>query len=256
MRVPLDLPHTIYIGWDAAEMMAWNVAHTSLRVHTPNVIVKRLALSHLHHLGLYRRPTEERHGQLYDVISEAPMSTGHAIARFFVPTLCGHQGWALFTDGDVLFRADVDELFKLADDQYAVMVVPHPPGQGGASYDTKKAGHVQQPYPRKNWSSVMLLNCEHPYWRRLSIEDLNQRPGRDLHAFYWLHESHIGALPAGWNYLVGVSAELPPDQVKLAHYTLGVPDIAGHEHDAFADEWFTVARAAGYDRSVRYAGTR
>lgn len=169
------------------------------------------------------------------------MSTEHAISRFFVPYLCEYHGWALFVDGDILARADVRELFALADDRYALMCVQHPPLPAEG---TKKDGAIQQSYPRKNWSSVVLWNCGHPAHQALTLDALNTWPGRDLHAFTWLRDEEIGALPPDWNYLVNVNA-LPP-YVKIAHFTLGVPATDGHAADPFADEWFAAARMAGY----------
>lgn len=234
----------IYIGWDAAESRAYNVAAHSLHAHAhTRHDVHRLALERLQALGIYQRPTHRiENGQLYDAISEAPMSTGHAIGRFFAPYLCNYNGWALFTDGDVLFRDNVAELFALTDEQYAVMCVHHAPmpEQG-----EKKAGHVQTQYARKNWSSVLLFNCGHPSNLALSLEVLNSWPGRDLHAFQWLKDEEIGELPQRWNYLVGVTTPAPL-HVSLAHFTLGTPDVPGHEEDPFADEWRAVAKRAGY----------
>lgn len=233
----------IFIGWDPAEMRAWNVAATSLRRHSRRWHdVSRLALDELQAKGIYQRPTRMVDGQLWDVISAAPMSTGHAIARFFIPALCGYQGWAVFTDGDVLFRADVDDLLALADPRYAVQAVHQQQPAGEA---VKKSGHAQTAYPRKNWSSVMLLNCEHPAHAALTREVLHTWPGRDLHAFRWLPDAAIGALPAAWNYLVGVTTPMP-DPVCLAHFTLGTPDLPAHAGDPFADEWRAMARDAGY----------
>lgn len=229
--------YRVFIGFDAAEMRAWNVAHASLYLHTNRgeVCIDRISMLSLG--DRYNRPTTRMpNGQLFDEISGAPMSTGHAIARFHVPALCNYQGWALFTDGDVLFRDDVRHLFALADERFAVQVVQHPPVLDESE---KKAGHVQQAYHRKLWSSVVLWNCAHPAHVALTLEVLNSWPGRDLHAFRWLKDDEIGALPARWNWL-------PQDSPALVHYTRGCPDIAGHEHDAFADEWFSAAKLAGY----------
>lgn len=233
----------VYIGWDPSEMRAHNVAVSSLHGHAKvRHDVRRLSLDELNAKGLYTRPTQTAtKGQLWDVISDAPMSTGHAIARFFVPLLCEYKGFALFCDGDVLFRDDVGKLMEYADPQYAVMVVQHPPMPEAA---IKKDGHIQTQYARKNWSSVMLFNNEHPANQALWMTVLNQWPGRDLHAFKWLNDDQIGALPARFNYLVNVSE--PVSDPAICHFTLGTPDVPGHEQDPYAEEWRIAAKYAGY----------
>jgi hypothetical protein len=238
----------VFIGFDANEMKACNVAEYSLFRHASRTAVDVHRISRLTLVRHYRRKTTVLpNGQQFDVISDAPMSTAHAIARFFIPFLCEYTGWALFTDGDVLFREDVANLFALADPTYAVQVVQHPPlieeGQ-------KKDGHIQQAYPRKNWSSVMLFNCGHLANRALTLDVLNSWPGRDLHAFKWLQEHQIGALPSRFNWLAGLSE--PDPNPGIVHYTLGTPDLPGHENDPFADEWRLAARVAGYDCSVAF----
>jgi len=236
----------VWMGWDPREQMAWHVAAQSLHVVSPRVIPRRLSLSDLQERGLYTRPIERRGVDFWDPISVAPMSTEHAISRFLVPYLCEYRGWALFVDGDVLFRRPIEDLFALADPQYAVMCVQHPPLGSAAP---KKLGQTQTLYSRKNWSSVMLFNCEHRANQRLTLDLVNKLAGRDLHAFCWLDDHHIGMLPAKWNYLVNVTApHLDPDPniIALVHFTLGVPALAGHESDPFAEEWFAAARAAGY----------
>jgi hypothetical protein len=115
-------------------------------------------------------------------------------------------------------------------------------------HDTKKGGHIQMPYARKNWSSVMLFNCGHKANRKLGLDTLNTWPGRDLHAFKWLTDDQVGALPAGWNYLVGAQPE--PESVHLVHYTLGSPASPDHAHDPYADEWRDAAKRAGYKIAV------
>lgn len=238
----------VFIGWDENERRACTVADYSLHRSASRspVHVDRISMLTVKD---YARPTTTLPtGQLFDEISDAPMSTAHAIARFWVPRLCEFTGWALFTDGDVLFRDDVSRVFACADPAYAVMVVQHEPmpEQG-----KKKRGHVQQAYPRKNWSSVILWNCGHLANRALTPEVLNGWPGRDLHAFRWLRDEQIGALPSRWNHLVGVSA--PDPNPAIVHYTLGTPDVDGHDADAYADEWTLAARVAGYALPVSFA---
>ncbi len=239
----MTAPLKIFIGWDPREQRAWNVAQFSLRTQLHGAVdVRRIAMPELRARGLYARPTRETEtGGYWDEISEAPMSTGHAIARFLVPYLCDYEGWALFTDGDVLFRDDVATLFALADPKYAVQVVPH---YYAPVQTTKMDGQAQTSYHRKNWSSVMLFHCGHPENRALSVELVNTVPGRDLHRFCWLDDDEIGPLPARWNVLVGHSAD--DDQAALVHFTEGLPDMPGYEQVPYADEWYAAARACGY----------
>lgn len=232
----------LFIGWDPSQMRAYLVAEKSARTTTRQALdFQRVAMSHLERIGLYRRPTQLTAHGYFDEISQAPMSTGHAIARFLVPALCQYEGWAVFTDGDVLFRRDVADLVALADERYAVQVVQH----AHAPRDTvKMEGQIQTQYARKNWSSVMLFNCGHPANRALSVELVNTVPGRDLHRFCWLEDDLIGALPAEWNVLIGEEGHPDP---AIAHFTLGVPDMPGYEHQQYADEWYATAKACGYN---------
>lgn len=228
----------IYLGFDPREAAAFAVArHSILRHLTQLIPVHGLVLDDLRERGIYTRPTERRDGRLYDVISEAPMSTEHAIARFLVPFLAG-SGWALFMDGDVLVRGNLARLFACADDRYAVMCVQHrhEPPEG-----EKMDGQAQLRYARKNWSSVCLWNVEHPANARLTVEMVNTLPGRELHAFSWLRDDEIGALDTAWNWLAGHSdPEIEPDVV---HFTAGTPDMAGYESQPYADDWRAELRA-------------
>lgn len=234
-------PLRCYLGWDSAQMRAWAVAAFSLRMHARvEVEVQRLAMPHLRAAGLYNRPTRFLDDGYWDEISGAPMSTGHAIARFLVPAICGYQGRALFADGDVLFRDDVANLFALADERCAIQVVQH---HHDPRETVKMTGHAQTTYARKNWSSVILWNCGHPANAALTVDLVNTLPGRDLHRFCWLDDTLVGALPARWNVLVG--SELVAD-AAVAHFTEGVPDMPGYEHCEYSDEWYAAARGCGY----------
>lgn len=235
-------PLKVYIGFDSREPAAYEVAEKSLRRHaSAPVSVTPLNLRHLEEQGLISRPTDLR-GQRYDILSNAPASTEFAISRFLVPFLA-QTGWALFVDSDVVFLGDVAELFAIADanPQYAVMCVKHSIGEQGGPQ--KMDGQAQTSYARKNWSSVMLLNCDHPANRRLSIHDVQWRRGFDLHQFYWLADSEIGALPATWNWLVNLQ-ELPREPVRLAHFTLGGPFLPSWPGAPYDHIWQEAARAA------------
>lgn len=234
---------SIWIGFDPREVIAYAVCRASIREYAPTIPVFPVHLGSLMQRGLYNRPTEVRDGKLWDEISEAPMSTEFAISRFLVPHLtrrlyAGDPGWALFIDCDFLARAPLDELFAAADPTKAVMVVKH---HHEPDESVKMDGQKQLLYARKNWSSCMLWNCGHPSNRKLTIDLVNELPGRDLHRFCWLEDDEIGELNPAWNYLVGYSD--PTIEPKMIHWTSGGPWFPGYENVEYAAEW----NQAAYD---------
>ena len=222
----------VFIGYDAREHDAAMVAAKSLRDMTDGEIEPEfLCTDKLVAQGLYWRPVDHRGSQNYDIVSDAPASTDFAASRFLTPILC-QTGWALFVDCDVVFMEDPREMFRDVILGRSVYVVKH---EHEPTELWKMVNQKQTAYLRKNWSSVMLFDCAHPANRRLSLRDINERPGRDLHAFYWLHDSEIGELDRRWNWLVNV--EPPPwegTDTGIAHFTLGGPfneGWAGAPHD-------------------------
>jgi hypothetical protein len=91
---------------------------------------------------------------------------------------------------------------------------------------------VQTTYPKKNWSSLVLWNCEHPANKILTPALVNTASSAYLHQFKWLKDSDIGELDKTWNWLAGYYTGETP---KAIHYTDGGPwlGIAG-EH---SEEW-------------------
>jgi lipopolysaccharide biosynthesis glycosyltransferase len=233
----------IYIGFDRREVPAFAVAQFSAKHHMreDQIPVRGLVLDNLIDAGFYDRPTTIWHKPdgtkvMIDELSkrddyDGAISTEFAISRFFVPMLARH-GWALFMDCDMLVRTNLNDLFCLADDRYAVMCVKH---HHESSVTVKMDGQPQTNYHRKNWSSVMLFNCEHPSNKKLTPALLNSAPGRDLHAFCWLEDHEIGELPLAWNWLAGESQYHPSP--KIVHHTLGSPCMKGYENAPYADEW-------------------
>lgn len=224
----------VFIGYDPREADAYAVASSSLR-RTAGITAEPLIDARLRDRGLLTRPVDRR-GRLHDLVSGADCSTEFANSRFLVPILC-QTGWALFTDCDVVFLRDVRDLLHDADPSKAVLVVQHQHQPSGA---WKMDGQAQLAYPRKNWSSVMLWNCDHPANRRLSLRDVNERPGRDLHAFYWLHDDEIGALHPDWNWLVGEQPK--PERPAIAHFTLGGPFTPGWKGGPHDELWIEAAK--------------
>lgn len=226
----------VYIGYDPREEDAYLVAEASMtRRATVPLEITPLSLDRLQAWGLLSRPMDRR-GGMYDMASGAPMSTEFAISRFLVPMLA-QTGWALFVDADVVFMTDVAELFSYADATKAVHVVKH---THSPTTTVKMDGQVQTIYPRKNWSSVILWNCNHPANRRLSLHDVNMRRGLDLHGFYWLHDSEIGELPAGANWLVGEQPK--PDRILIAHFTAGGPWFKDWQPRQYDEIWLNEAK--------------
>ena len=236
----------VYVGVDNREPEAFAVlAHTIRKRASCDVDITPLEINRLRSAGLLTRLMDSRSHQLYDLASNAPCSTEFAISRFLVPILA-QSGFALFMDSDMVALGDFAELTKLADPRFAVQVVKH---DYRPAEQFKMDMQAQTTYPRKNWSSVMLFNCDHPANRRLTVADVNVRRGFDLHQFYWLADSEIGELPAEWNWLVGVQPK--PKAPKIAHFTLGGPWFKDWQPKPYDDIWVCEARDAGVWPGVR-----
>lgn len=208
----------VFIGYDSAERVAASVLAHSINVNASEpTAIAPVMLSQLG--GLFDRPRNPL------------QSTQFSFSRFLVPYLAGFEGWALFMDCDMLMRADVSELWKLRDERFAVQVVKH---VHVPKEDVKFLGHTQTRYEKKNWTSVMLMNCGK--CRALTPEYVNNATGLELHQFKWLgDDALIGALPGRWNHLVGYDA--PDDEAALAHFTIGGPWFPEFARCEFADEW-------------------
>lgn len=230
---------SIWIGFDSRETDAFAVARHSIQKRTNLPIpVYGLVLSELQERGLYTRPTERRDGRIYDTLSVRPdydgaMSTEFAISRFLVPFLAG-SGYALFVDADVMARVNIDQLFFWAESQSkkALWCVKHDHTPTGT---VKMDGQAQTAYGRKNWSSVVMWNCDHPTTKKLTPNIVNKLTGRDLHQFKVFADDEIGQLDPAWNHLVGEYE--PNPSAKLVHFTLGVPSMKGYEQSEHAEEW-------------------
>jgi len=149
------------------------------------------------------------------------------------------SGWALFVDSDVvLLRDPRDMLGELGErPDKAIYVVKHPDYR--SANKVKMDGQQQRTYRRKNWSSVMLFNCDHPAVQELSLKKFNNLTGLQLHQFSWLKDSDIGELRAGWNWLVGEQEK--PEDVSLAHFTLGIPGMPDAVSTEYDDLWRVAA---------------
>ena len=159
-------------------------------------------------------------------------SNSFIYSRFLTPHLMNYTGWAIFADGDMVCMDDIAELWKLRDPSKAILVVKH-------DYKTKVSmkylGAKNEDYPRKNWSSIILWNCEHPDNRLLTPDFVKSKDGAFLHRFKWLEDDKIGDLPIEWNWL---AIEYPTrTDAKIIHYTLGTPCFLEYRATDSAGEW-------------------
>lgn len=228
----------VYIGFDTRQADAFAVAKNSTRRRSNSPIpVRGLVLNYLRRCGLYTRPHEMKDGRMWCPISEAPISTEFANSRFLTPILAA-EGLALFMDSDMLVRTDLSRLFDMCEaqkDKYAMWCVKH---DHVPENSTKMDNQAQTRYPRKNWSSVMVFNCDHEANKALTLDMVNSVPGRELHRFCWLGKDDdlIGELDVSYNWLVGHSPE--GVEPRIVHYTDGVPSMPGYENSPYADEWW------------------
>lgn len=177
--------------------------------------------------------------------THADKSNDFIYSRFLTPYLNQFTGWAIFADGDMICQADIKGLWDLRDESKALLVVKH-------NYQTKShqkyLGNINQDYPRKNWSSVILWNCNHPKHKILTPDFIAQQTGKYLHRLSWLDDNDIGELPKEWNWL---AIEYPENiKAKLIHYTLGTPCFKDYKNTAMSDLWHDVEKRTheGFDK--------
>lgn len=154
-------------------------------------------------------------------------------SRFLTPYLNNFDGWAIFADGDMICQSDIKELWDLRDESKALLLVKH---DYVTKANRKYLGNINENYPRKNWSSLILWNCAHPKHRILTPDFIAQQTGQFLHRFSWLDNSDIGDLPKEWNWL---AIEYPiNNSAKIIHYTLGTPCFAEYRDTDMAEIWW------------------
>jgi hypothetical protein len=215
----------IFIGIDERERAAANVLIDSLIQNSSCLLsIYPLVTSQLKNLGLYYRTRNPR------------QSTDFSFTRFLVPHLMGYKGWAIFMDCDMLCRGDIANLWAQRDDTFALLCVQH---DHQPRESRKFLGEVQSAYPKKNWSSLMLINCSR--CAALTPEYVNTASGLELHRFLWLSGDHeIGAIEGGWNHLVDVQDPALAEGAPLLHWTLGGPWFREQRTmgGPLAAEWF------------------
>jgi lipopolysaccharide biosynthesis glycosyltransferase len=219
-------PIPIFIGYDPREAVAYHTCANSIIRHASKpVAIIPLALN------LFEDYTE----------THTDGSNHFIYSRFLVPHLMDYTGHAIFIDGDMIVRSDIAELWEWRQHHYDVQVVKH-------DYETcmteKYLGAKNENYPRKNWSSVIIWNCQNPANRILTPEFIQKSTGAELHRFTWIKDERIGDLPAEWNWLPDEYG--PNINADLLHYTLGAPCFHEFATTNMADEWHREHMLADY----------
>ena len=167
-------------------------------------------------------------------------SNSFTLSRFLVPHLMGFEGRAIFADAcDMLLLADLAELDSLFDPSFAVQVVKHPAyvSEHERKYIGTEMECDQTNYPRKNWASLMLMNCGHPSWKKwFRPEQIAQRTAGSLLEFEYLDDVEMGSLPPEWNVLIDEGH--PREGAKLLHWTAGIPTFKPYRNARASKDWF------------------
>jgi hypothetical protein len=90
-------------------------------------------------------------------------------------------------------------------------------------------------YTRKNWASLMLINCEHRLWRWATPQNVATQWMIDLLQFNFLPGDDIGFLPPQWNRLVDEGQ--PVEDALIMHWTAGIPAFSAYRNAPGADRW-------------------
>ena len=207
----------VFIGFDEGEKVSYHILSESIRRQSSvPVSITPLCLSNIPEFKRELQPNQ---------------STEFAFSRFLVPYLSDYKGWSLFLDSDMMFRDDIKNLWDMIDKDKSIMCCKHDyvPKQS-----VKFRGAKSEPFPKKNWSSFMLMNNHR--CKMLSKEYVETATGLELHQFKWTHEENVGELPLEWNWLVG---EYDYNKnAKNVHWTLGGPYFKDYAKSDYADEWF------------------
>lgn len=208
----------IYIGHDTSQAQNTEVCIKSIRKYNPTVEIIPIVKSDMQRDYGFNRNTDG--------------STEFTYTRFLVPYIQRYEGVALFCDSDFVWLCDPEELMGYFDPKQAVHCVYHE--KMPVRSKEKMENKVNEWYPRKWWSSLMLFNCEHQFCRRLNPDSVNALPASSLHRMIWATNC-IGELPVEYNYLVGYyDNDIHP---KALHFTDGTPMYESYRNEPFAEKY-------------------
>jgi hypothetical protein len=220
-------PLNVYIGYDSSQDVAYHACRQSMIDHGFDpALIHPLVQSELRQRGVYWRAVDEK------------ASTEFSLTRFLVPFLNGYSGRSLFCDSDFLWRCNPMEVFeKYNDAKHNVHVVKHDLSADCLS-SIKMDDKVQEWYPKKNWSSLMLF--ENKWCTSLTPKYVNEALPSQMHRFQWvMSEDRIGSVDPTYNSLVGYYG-YDRENPRAVHFTDGGPWLKGYEGVPFAEEWRSV----------------
>ena len=207
----------VVVGFDQREAVAYH-AFTQSVIEKSSIPIRFLPLN-INSLTNYKETHEDG-------------SNEFIYSRFLVPYLMNFKGWAIYADGDMVCLEDIKKLWNLRDNKYAIQVVKH-------DYKTKIKnkywGNKNENYPRKNWSSLILWNCEHKSHKILTPDFIQKQTGAFLHRFNWIKDSEIGDINKEWNWLAMEYEE--KQDINLIHYTIGTPCFEEYQNSSLASYW-------------------
>lgn len=212
MREPL----TIFCGYEEAEAVGFQVfVHSLLKRATRPVRIIPLTS-----MGLPEG------------------SNSFTMSRFLVPWLMRFQGRAIFADAsDMVMEEDIAKLDDLFSPVLAVQVVKQPiyKTRHHVKYRGTDLECPNRDYERKNWASLMLINCEHRAWTGLTPERIASLSPLHLLQFQNIPDECIGELPPEWNVLVDEGHET--EGAKILHWTAGIPGFPMYRSAPCARDW-------------------
>lgn len=216
---------TVYIGHDDQHALDSRACYNSIRAHDSEVKIEFIKKDELIDRGWYWRP-------------KGTESTDFAFTRFLVPFLKGFYGYALFCDSDFVWQCsprDVLSQIKLQPTHWSLACVKHDMPENLPS--VKMDGKPQTWYPRKNWASMMLFNCNHQINHILTPSVVSEKPASWLFGMQWSYNTHIKSLPHEYNYLVGYDTAEKVPNPKAIHYTNGSPMYPEYENCEYNELW-------------------
>jgi len=225
--MPVDYhPVNIYIGYDnkhpVPAMVLW---HSLVKNCNKSLKIYFLNINKLK----FNRPIDPK------------QSTEFTYTRFLVPLLSNFSGKSLFIDSDMLCLSDITELLDTKTDQFWLACVK----QNHIPKSNIKMGSIlQEAYPRKNWSSLIIFNnCHFTKWTKEYVESAS---GATLHRFLDVPDEKIGEIAPEWN-----SLDLYNHDTKIIHYTSGGPWIQECDKTPESKIWWEQAEKMGFGDKQR-----